>query len=135
MNTPLGLASDRAASANPSTGTDPPQRILAKEDLPRVGQFTTTHWSVVVTAGKRDLPEAAEALEKLCRAYWYPLYAYARRQGNSPEDAEDLTQQFFSRLLEKNYLAKADRDRGKFRTFLLGSMKNFLVNEWNERPD
>ena len=101
-----------------------------KDDLPQVGQFTTTHWSVVVTAGKGDLPQAAEALEKLCRAYWYPLYAYARRQGNSPEDAEDLTQQFFSRLLGKNYLAKADRDRGKFRTFLLESMKNFLVNEW-----
>ena len=94
------------------------------------GQFAATHWSVVLTAGKSDLPQAAEALESLCRAYWYPLYAYARRQGNGPEDAEDLTQQFFLRLLEKNYLANADRERGKFRTFLLGSMKNFLVNEW-----
>jgi RNA polymerase sigma factor (sigma-70 family) len=92
--------------------------------------FATTHWSVVSAAGNSDLPQAADALEKLCRAYWYPLYAYVRRQGKSPEDAEDLTQQFFSRLLEKNYLAKADRDRGKFRTFLLRSMKNFLVNEW-----
>jgi RNA polymerase sigma-70 factor (ECF subfamily) len=92
--------------------------------------FATTHWSVVLTAGQRELPQAAEALEKLCRAYWYPLYVYGRRQGNSPEDAQDLTQDFFSRLLDKNYLAKADRDRGKFRTFLLGSLKNFLVNEW-----
>src|SRR5204863_5527611 len=73
---------------------------------------------------------ANEALERLCRTYWYPLYVYVRRQGNSPEDAQDLTQIFFSRLLEKNYCAKADRDRGKFRTFLLGSLKNFLVNEW-----
>lgn len=92
--------------------------------------FATTHWSVVSAAGKDDLPQAADALEKLCRTYWYPLYAFVRRQGKNPEDAEDLTQQFFSRLLEKNYLAKADRDRGKFRTFLLRSMKNFLVNDW-----
>ena len=97
---------------------------------PASAQFATTHWSVVLAAGERELPQAAQALEKLCRTYWYPLYVYARRQGNSPEDAQDLTQDFFSRLLEKNYLAKADRDRGKFRTFLLGSLKNFLVNEW-----
>lgn len=83
----------------------------------------------MLAAGQRELPQAAEALEKLCRAYWYPLYAYVRRQ-NSPEDAQDLTQDFFSRLLEKNYLAKADRDRGRFRTFLLGSLKNFMVNDW-----
>jgi RNA polymerase sigma factor (sigma-70 family) len=101
-----------------------------KYDLAQNGQFNTTHWSVVVMAGTKGLPQTAEALEKLCRAYWFPLYAYVRRQGNTPEDAEDLTQQFFARLLEKNYLALADRERGKFRTFLLGSMKNFLVNEW-----
>jgi len=93
-------------------------------------RFTTTHWSVVLMAGQADSSQANEALEKLCRTYWYPLYVYVRRQGNSPEDAQDLTQDFFSRLLEKNYFAKADRDRGKFRTFLLGSLKNFLVNEW-----
>src|SRR6266446_910871 len=94
------------------------------------GSFATTHWSVVLLAGQADSLHATEALEKLCRTYWYPLYVYVRRQGNSPEDAQDLTQDFLSRLLEKNYLAKADRDRGKFRTFLLGSLKNFLVNEW-----
>ncbi len=103
---------------------------LAKIDHPKEGQFAATHWSVVMTAGQSDLPQAAEALEKLCLTYWYPLYAFVRRQGHSPEDAEDLTQQFFLRLVEKNYLAKADRDRGKFRTFLLGSLKNFLINEW-----
>jgi RNA polymerase sigma-70 factor (ECF subfamily) len=92
--------------------------------------FATTHWSVVLAAGQRELPEAAAALERLCHTYWYPLYVYVRRQGNSPEDAQDLTQDFFARLLEKNYLAKADPYRGKFRTFLLGSLKNFLVNEW-----
>ena len=94
------------------------------------GVFATTHWSVVLLAGQADSPQATEALEKLCRTYWYPLYVYVRRQGNSPEDAQDLTQNFFSRLLEKNYFAKADRDRGKFRTFLLRSLKNFLINEW-----
>jgi RNA polymerase sigma-70 factor (ECF subfamily) len=97
---------------------------------PEAGWFATTHWSVVLLAGQVDSPHGAEALEKLCRTYWYPLYVYVRRQGNSPEDAQDLTQNFFSRLLEKNYFAKADPDRGKFRTFLLGSLKNFLVNEW-----
>ena len=92
--------------------------------------FCTTHWSVVLTAGQTGLPQAGEALERLCRTYWYPLYVFVRRQGHSPEDAQDLTQDFFSRLLEKNYLEKADRNRGRFRTFLLGSLKNFIVNEW-----
>jgi len=85
---------------------------------------------VVLAAGRVAVPGAQAALEKLCRTYWFPLYAFARRQGNSPEDAQDLTQDFFARVLEKNYLAKADPDRGKFRTFLLRSMKNFLINEW-----
>jgi RNA polymerase sigma-70 factor (ECF subfamily) len=94
------------------------------------GVFPTTHWSVVLTAGQSDLRQADEALEKLCMAYWYPHYVFVRRQGNSPEDAQDLTQEFFSRLLAKNFIAKADRNRGMFRTFLLGSLKNFMVNEW-----
>jgi RNA polymerase sigma factor (sigma-70 family) len=94
------------------------------------GVFATTHWSVVLAAGHSSVPGAQAALEKLCRTYWYPLYVFVRRQGNSPEDAQDLTQEFFARLLDKNQLAQADRERGKFRTFLLGSLKNFLVNEW-----
>ena len=92
--------------------------------------FATTHWSVVLAAGHDSGTGAQAALEKLCRTYWFPLYVFARRQGNSPEDAQDLTQDFFCRLLEKNYLAKADPDRGKFRTFLLQSLKHFMVNEW-----
>ena len=84
----------------------------------------------MLAAGHDSVPGAQAALEKLCRTYWFPLYAFARRQGNSPEDAQDLTQDFFSRLLEKNYLATVHPDRGKFRTFLLKSLKNFLVNEW-----
>jgi len=93
------------------------------------GVFATTHWSVVLAAGEKDSPAAAAALEELCRIYWYPLYSFVRRQGHSPQDAEDLTQQFFCRLLEKDHLGKADRDRGKFRTFLLVSLKNFVINE------
>jgi len=73
----------------------------------------------VLAAGHNLSPVSEAALEKLCHTYWFPLYAFARRQGNNPEDAQDLTQDFFARLLEKNYLAKADPDRGKFRTFLL----------------
>jgi len=93
-------------------------------------EFSTTHWSVVLVASQSESPQAAKALEKLCSAYWYPLYVFVRRQGNNPEDAQDLTQDFFFRLLQKDCLLRADRDRGKFRTFLLGSLKNFLVNEW-----
>jgi RNA polymerase sigma factor (sigma-70 family) len=94
--------------------------------------FATTHWSVILTAGKEiDSPHAREALETLCRTYWYPLYAYVRRQGHAPEDAEDLTQAFFARLLEKKYVANARRERGRFRTFLLTSLKRFLVNDWH----
>jgi RNA polymerase sigma-70 factor (ECF subfamily) len=104
-----------------------PNTPLDSSPLTGPGVFATTHWSVVLTAGQGSAPAA---LEKLCRTYWFPLYAFARRQGNSPEDAQDLTQEFFSRLLEKNYIAKADPDRGKFRTFLLRSLRNFLINDW-----
>lgn len=75
-------------------------------------------------------PTAQHALEKLCAAYWYPLYAYVRRQGRAVEDAQDLTQQFFTRFLEMKHVRLADRNRGRFRTFLLSSIKNFLINEW-----
>ena len=92
--------------------------------------FATTHWSVVLAAGHASTNGAAEALEKLCRLYWYPLYAYVRRKGYSPEDAEDLTQAFFARFLDRNYLARASQQRGRFRSFLLTSMQNFLAHEW-----
>lgn len=93
--------------------------------------FRTTHWSVVALAGQADTPEAATALELLCRTYWYPLFAYVRHRGYDLHQAEDLTQSFFSRLLSKSYLADADRERGRFRTFLLAAMNHFLANEWN----
>jgi RNA polymerase sigma-70 factor (ECF subfamily) len=94
------------------------------------GQFNTTHWSVVLAAGKSEGAQADAALERLCRAYWYPLYAYVRRQGHGRHDAQDLTQEFFARLLEKKYLKFAAQERGRFRSFLLKSLQHFLVNEW-----
>ena len=92
--------------------------------------FVTTHWSVVLSAGSRDTGQARDALARLCQTYWHPLYAYVRRLGHSPHDAQDLTQEFFARLLEKNFLAGVSEARGRFRSFLLASLKHFLVNEW-----
>jgi RNA polymerase sigma-70 factor (ECF subfamily) len=94
--------------------------------------FATTHWTVVLAAGKRSTPQSDAALEELCRAYWFPLYAYVRRHGHTKEDAEDLTQAFFARFLEKNYLAGLNAERGRFRAFLLASLKHFLINEWDK---
>jgi RNA polymerase sigma factor (sigma-70 family) len=96
------------------------------------GLFTTTHWSVVLAAGLTDAPQAGEALEKLCRTYWYPLYAYVRRQGQTPEDAQDLTQAFFAHLLRKHFLSGVGPAKGKFRSFLLACLKHFLTDEWEK---
>ncbi|MCX8091940.1 MAG: sigma-70 family RNA polymerase sigma factor [Verrucomicrobiae bacterium] len=93
--------------------------------------FVTTHWTVVLAAGRRHTPQADRALEELCRTYWYPLYAYVRRRGHSREDAEDLTQAFFARFLAKNYLEGLSAERGRFRAFLLAALKHFLANEWD----
>ena len=92
-------------------------------------QFTTTHWSMVLAAGDSVAPAAQNALERLCRAYWYPLYAFVRRVGNSPADSQDLTQGFFAYLLEHHLVARADPQAGRFRSFLLGSLKHFLAHE------
>lgn len=94
------------------------------------GRFTTTHWSLVLAAAENDDASGREALAKLCKVYWYPLYAFVRRQGLGPHDAQDLTQEFFVRLLEKNYLGDVDRRKGKFRSFLLAALKHFLSKEW-----
>jgi RNA polymerase sigma-70 factor (ECF subfamily) len=91
--------------------------------------FATTHWSVVLQAGQGDSPAAEAALERLCQVYWPPLYAYVRRLGRSETDAQDLTQQFFAHFLERNYFRVADRQRGKFRSFLLTCLKHFLAHE------
>jgi RNA polymerase sigma factor (sigma-70 family) len=104
------------------TTTSPPA-------LPAV--FVTTHWSVVLSAREKASTQSSAALETLCRAYWYPLYAWVRRQGHSPHDAQDLTQEFFARLLQKDYLRAAAREKGRFRTFLIVALKRFLANEWD----
>ena len=95
----------------------------------RAQWFITTHWSVVLNAADSSAPGAEEALEKLCRTYWDPLYAYVRREGNNPEDARDLTQAFFARFLEKDYLAQVAREKGRFRSFLLVALRHFLSDE------
>src|SRR5262249_12690871 len=93
------------------------------------GRFATTHWSVVLAARDRAAPQAREALAELCRAYWYPLHAFVRRQGHAADQAQDLTQGFFARLLEKDFLRVVDRAKGTFRSFLLAACKHFLANE------
>jgi RNA polymerase sigma-70 factor (ECF subfamily) len=93
--------------------------------------FATTRWTVVLAAGQQKSPLVDMALEDLCRTYWYPLYAYVRHHGHSKEDAEDLTQAFFARFLEKNYLEGLRSEKGKFRAFLLAALKHFLANEWD----
>ncbi len=95
------------------------------------GGFDTTLWTVVLHAGQSESPHASAALDRLCRGYWYPLYVFVRRQGYDPDQAQDLTQEFFCCILRKNYLKAADPNRGRFRTFLLTCLKHFLADEWD----
>ncbi len=108
------------------TGHEPTEAPAA------VGQalFASTHWSVVLAAANEQTPESAAALENLCRAYWYPLYAFIRRQGYTVADAEDLTQGFFAHILSRGFLKRASPAKGKFRSFVLASLKYFLADEW-----
>jgi RNA polymerase sigma-70 factor (ECF subfamily) len=94
--------------------------------------FVTTRWTVVLAAAGRSDAQARAALEELCRTYWFPLYAYVRRRGHARADAEDLTQEFFARFLEKNGVEGLNAERGRFRAFLLASLKHFLINEWKK---
>lgn len=96
----------------------------------RQARFQTTSWSLVLGAASNS-SEAREALEALCQIYWKPVYAFIRRKGHDPDKAQDLTQEYFARLIEKNYLEDADRTRGRFRSFLLVSVRNFLANQWD----
>lgn len=107
-----------------------PDRQLETEGAaPRV--FATTHWSVVLAAGEGDSVPAQRALETLCQAYWYPIYVYVRRKGHGPDEAQDLTQEFFAQLIAKEHLRLADREKGRFRTFLLAMLDYFLAREWS----
>ena len=94
--------------------------------------FLTTRWSIVLSARDRASSSSTLALESLCQTYWYPLYVFVRRQGHGAHDAQDLTQAFFARLLEKDYLQSVEREKGRFRTFLIVAMKRFLLNEWDK---
>jgi RNA polymerase sigma factor (sigma-70 family) len=103
-------------------------------EFPGAAQFGRTQWSVVLSAaGKKNPALAEQALEKLCRVYWLPLYTYIRRQGESPHDAQDLTQEFFACLLQKDFLRTVDQTKGRFRSFLLASLKHFLSNQRDRR--
>jgi len=95
------------------------------------GHFDTTHWSLVLLAGQGGAPEADAALASLCKTYWYPLYVFVRRLGQGPEDAQDLVQGFFARFLQKEYFKDADREKGRFRSFLLMALKRFMADEWD----
>ena len=109
---------------------------MSKENAKSVpsgdASFTTTRWSIVVSAGRISSPDSKRALESLCEAYWYPLYAYVRRRVPDVNEAQDLTQAFFTVLLEKNYVGSATPDRGRFRAFLLTAFKNFLSKHWEK---
>jgi DNA-directed RNA polymerase specialized sigma24 family protein len=105
--------------------------VTNEGNLSNAAVFPPTHWSIILSAGDNSSAEGLVALDRLCRAYWFPLYAYVRRCGESPENAKDLTQEFFARMLEKNWLRGASRERGRFRWFLLASLKHFLSNEWD----
>ena len=115
-----------------STQATPPEPAAPDNQPSRQSIFVTTHWSVVLAAANSDTTRARAALENLCQTYWHPLYAYVRHRGYSPEDAQDLTQEFFARLLERNAVASVAPDKGRFRSFLLASMNHFLADEWDK---
>jgi RNA polymerase sigma factor (sigma-70 family) len=104
---------------------------MSSASRPRT-DFAETQWSVVAAAGDKASPRAAAALDALCETYWFPVYAYVRRRGHSAHDAQDLTQDFFGRIIEDNSLARVDRNKGKFRSYLLGALNHFLADEWDK---
>jgi RNA polymerase sigma-70 factor (ECF subfamily) len=106
---------------------EPPDRWEDRMSAPQ--PFASTRWSLIVAAKGRDEPEARRALAELCQLYWFPLYRYIRRRGHSHESAQDLTQEFFARLLEKGGLGQPDPGKGRFRSYLLAACQNFLANQ------
>lgn len=117
-------AADQSAKVATSKSSWPAMRGPAK--------FRTTHWSLVLTAREGEGTLATEAMETLCSTYWYPLYAFVRRQGRSPEEAQDLTQGFFAHLLARDFLKGLSKENGHFRAFLLAALKNFLADQWDK---
>jgi len=125
----LRARSNRSSNLAPSSGIMTLPEDHARPETGYGAQFAATSWTNVLTAQRGGSPEAAAALEKLCRTYWYPLYAYIRRKGCDPHKAQDLNQEFFYRLIKENYLGAVDRRRGKFRSFLLAALNHFLSNQ------
>ena len=107
-----------------------PEDQRAESGVPRAAFFVTTHWSVVLSAGRDDSAQSTEALEVLCRTYWYPLYVFIRRLGYEVADAQDLTQGFFAHVLSRGFLKRASPAKGKFRSFVLAALKYFMADEW-----
>jgi len=120
----------RPATGSNDSGKEQPIVHSSITGKPGSQWFVTTHWSVVLAAGESDSAKSSAALENLCGAYWYPLYAYVRRRGQDAEAAKELTQEFFARLLAKGLLAGVDPTKGRFRSWLLGVMNHFLAHEW-----
>jgi RNA polymerase sigma-70 factor (ECF subfamily) len=127
----MALRTDLDSDAVPDTYAEAPATKPLKAGTHAGRSFLPTRWSVVLKAAQQAGPDADEALATLCETYWFPLYAFVRRQGHGPHDAEDLTQAFFARLLEKRYLESIQREGGRFRSFLLTALKRFLANEWD----
>src|SRR4051812_7927620 len=128
------LLQKRTSAMDPTHAPQSPYKTVpfngqASDGLETDRRFPTTSWSLVIAAGQKDAIHSRDALSELCRLYWYPLYAYIRRQGVDVDKAQDLTQAFFAVMLEKNYIQDARRERGKFRSFLLACLKHFLLNE------
>lgn len=119
----MTTAEEKPSQASTSSAAGPVARPAA---------FVTTHWSVVLTAGNSDTTRARAALGRLCQTYWYPLYAYVRGRGHSAHDAQDLTQEFFAQFLERQAVAAANPERGRFRSFILTAMNHFLISEWTK---
>ncbi|MCB1123899.1 MAG: sigma-70 family RNA polymerase sigma factor [Verrucomicrobiae bacterium] len=121
----------------PTSEDEPLKSYRASRDInqfpSKASAFPTTHWSVVLMAGAQNQPDGRKALESLCLNYWFPIYSYIRRRGRSHHEAEDLTQDFLARLLARDDLERACPERGRFRTFLLTSVKNFLTNDWHKQ--
>jgi DNA-directed RNA polymerase specialized sigma24 family protein len=132
-NRPGGCAAGGHFGLEENGATFQPFAMSLRENMPAASpRFQTTRWTTVLAARNQAEEGGQQAMALLCRAYWYPLYAFVRRNGRTPEDAQDLTQAFFARLLEKDFLLRVAPEKGRFRTFLLMALKRFLANEWHK---
>ena len=130
----MGTPTQSAGTPDSADSPDPPDSTGHGSKNGATPAFATTRWSLVASAGLSDQdPARRDALSRLCESYWYPIYAFARRKGHDREDARDLVQGFFARFIEKHDIAKADAERGRFRTFLLACFEHYATNEWKKQ--